>query len=289
MLPRSPVGTSPASRTRSAPAPRPTMLLVASGKGGVGTSMIAALAALAASARGERVLLVDASETGGGLHHLFGVRPSTGIWSLTNTRTPVDDALISITDRLTLIASGTNGGGPAPATDVERRTALARLARIYARFQLVIFDGGSRLDTVTAITELVDPALLLVTSADRLALAANYALVKTVHTRRPDALVSVISNRHADAVAADACEFLIGACSHFLGRTLDVAGSVPDDPALLAAVASGVTVRDAANGSAAAESVRALVTRFIPSWPTERHDSLSPVSVAAVPSFRRWS
>jgi len=289
MLPRPPVGTSPAPRARSTPASRPTMLLVASGKGGVGTSIVAALAALAASARGERVLLVDASESGGGLHHLFGMRPSTGIWSLTNTRTPVDDALISITDRLTLVASGTNCGGPTPATDVDRRTALARLGRIYARFQLVIFDGGSRLDTVTAITELVDPALLLVTSADRLALAANYALVKTVHTRRPDALVSVISNRDDRAAAADACEFLVGACSHFLGRTLDVAGTVPDDPSLLAAVTSGVSVRDAANGSAAAAAVGALVTRFIPSWPTERRDALSPVSVAALSSFRRWS
>jgi MinD-like ATPase involved in chromosome partitioning or flagellar assembly len=264
------------------------MLLVASGKGGVGTSMIAALAALAAAARGERVLLVDASESGGGLHHLFAVRPTTGIWALTNTRTPVDEALIAINDRLTLIAGGTSGGGPTPTTDVDRRTALARLGRIYPRFQLVIFDGGSRLDSVTAITELVDPALLLVTSADRLALAANYALVKTVNARRPDAIVSVISNRHGEAVAADACEFLVGACSHFLGRTIDVAGSVPDDPCLLAAVGAGMTVHDAVDGSPAAEAVRTLISRFIPSWPIDRHDALPAVS-AALPSSRRWS
>jgi MinD-like ATPase involved in chromosome partitioning or flagellar assembly len=279
---------TPARRTRGTPAVRPTILLVASGKGGVGTSMIAALAALAASARGERVLLVDASESGGGLHHLFAVRPTSGIWTLTDTRTPVDDALITINDRLTLVASQTNGGGPSPATDVERRTALARLARIYPRFQLVIFDGGSRLDSITAVTELVDPALLLVTSVDRLALAANYALVKAVHTRRPDAIVSVISNRNGEGVATDACEFLVGACSHFLGRTIDVAGSVPDDPCLVSAIDAGGTVCDAVEGSPAAEAVRMLISRFIPSWPTDRLDGLSAVSTA-LPSFRRWS
>jgi MinD-like ATPase involved in chromosome partitioning or flagellar assembly len=238
------------------------------------------------------VLLVDASESGGGLHHLFGVRPTTGIWSLTNTRTPVEDSLIAINERLILIAggaiAGANGAGATPTTDVDRRTALARLSRLYPRFQLVIFDGGSRLDSVTAITELVDPALLMVTSADRLALAANYALVKTVSARRRDAIVSVISNRHSETVAADACEFLIGACTHFLGRTIDVAGSVPDDPCLLAAVGAGMSVVDAADGSPAADAVRLVVSRFIPSWPAERPDALSTVS-SALPSSRRWS
>ena len=37
------------------------------------------------------------------------------------------------------------------------------------------------------------------------------------------------------------------------------------------------------------DAVRVLVSRFIPSWPTERRDALSPVSVAALSSFRRWS
>jgi MinD-like ATPase involved in chromosome partitioning or flagellar assembly len=268
-------------------APRPTALLIASGKGGVGTSMVAALGALSAAAQGQNVLLIDATESGGGLHHLFAVRPSTGLWSLTNTRTPVDEALIPINDRLTLIGGGANAGAPTPTTDVDRRTALARLARVYSRYQLVIFDGGSRLDSIMAITELVDPSLLLVTSADRLALAANYALVKSVSARRRDAMVSVLSNRHGDAVAADACEFLVGACSHFLGRTIDVAGAVPDDPCLQAAVGAGMTVHDALEGSPAAEAVRAVISRFIPSWPSDRADAMHAVS--AFPTSRRWS
>src|SRR5581483_8623678 len=174
MLPNPAASTPPFGAARASG--RPTSLLVASGKGGVGTSMIAAFAALAAAARGENVLLVDASESGGGLHHLFAIRPTAGIWSLTDTRKPVDDALHPINDRLTLIPGGT-AGGPTPPTDVDRRTALSRLNRVMSRYQLVIFDGVSRLDSVSAITELFDPSILLVTSADRLALAANYALV----------------------------------------------------------------------------------------------------------------
>src|SRR6185312_9134258 len=96
--------------------------------------------------------------------------------------------------------------------------------------------------------------------------------------------ISVVANRHSESLAEEACEFLIGACSHFLGRTIDVAGVVPDDPCLQAAVGAGMTVRDALEGSPAADAVRAVLNRVLP----------SPMSSVAAPSpsptsFRRWS
>src|SRR5205085_10677266 len=51
-------------------------LLIASVKGGVGTSMVSALVALTAVDGGDNVLLVDCREAGGTLHHLLGVRPT---------------------------------------------------------------------------------------------------------------------------------------------------------------------------------------------------------------------
>ncbi|MEP6494801.1 MAG: P-loop NTPase [bacterium] len=261
-------------------------LLVASGKGGVGTSVVAALAAMSAAERGERVLLVDASEGGGTLHHLFGVRPTHSLWMLTDARSQPDEALTDIGDGLTLVAGGTSGAAMAPANDAERRAALNRLSHVYGNYDLVIFDGGSRLDTLTAISDLVDPVVLLVTSADRLSLAANYALVKSIRSRRADTRVSVLSNRHGDALAEEACQFLVGACSHFLGRSIDVAGALPDDPCLQAAVGAGMTVRDALDGSPAAEAMRGILTRVVASRLTVQRPAAMPISL---PSSRRWS
>jgi len=63
----------------------PRTVLVASGKGGVGTSVVATLLALTAAGGDERVLLVDATESGGTLHHLFGARPARSFWMLGRT------------------------------------------------------------------------------------------------------------------------------------------------------------------------------------------------------------
>lgn len=279
---------------KATPGARPTCLLVASGKGGVGTSSVAALAALSAAERGERVLLVDASESSGTLHHLFGLRPTNSVWMLADARIHPETVLIDAGENLTLAAGGTsgnNGNAELPRNDHERRTALTRLAHLYSQYSLIIFDGGSRLDTVAAICELVDPAVLLVTSADRFALAANYALVKSVHSRRPNAIVSVLSNRHGAVVADEACEFLVGACTHFLNRAIDIAGALPDDPCLQAAVGAGMSVRDAFDGSPAADAIRGVMSRFIPSWPTAPRGApvaLHSSSSSSSPS-RRWS
>jgi len=261
-------------------------LLIASGKGGVGTSIVASLAALSAVERSETVLLVDATEGGGSLHHLFGARPANSLWMLSDSRWQADDVLLPLGDGLTLVAGGTSGGAIPPVNDEQRRSALTRLGQLYANFDTVIIDGGSRLDTISAVTELVEPAMLLVTSADRLALAANYALVKSVRSRRPETSIAVVANRHGEALADEACEFLVGACSHFLGRAIDIAGAVPEDPCLQAAVGAGMTVRDALDGSPAADAMRGVLSRVLPS----RAAALRPAAMPVATTFsRRWS
>jgi flagellar biosynthesis protein FlhG len=268
-------------------------LLVASGKGGVGTSLMAALHALCAAERGDRVLLVDATETVGTLHHLLGVRPSQSLWKLTDPRSRIDEVLIPVDDRLTLVAGGTSGGAVPPSTDHERRAALRRLAQTYSGFDLIVIDAGSRLDTVGAVIEGGDPTMLLVTSADRLSLAANYALLKAVAALRIDSAIAVLANRHGDLLAQEACGFLSGAASHFLGRSVETVGAVPDDPYLQSAISAGMTLRDSIDGSPAADAVRGVVSRLIPSRRTPMPAYAAVAIASASPAFpsstRRWA
>lgn len=243
--------------------------------------------AAAAAERGERVLLVDATESGGTLHHLFGVRPANSLWMLAEQAIRATDVLNPLEERLTFVAGGTSAGAVAPTSQVERRTALTRLSTLYSHFDLVVFDGGSRLDTIAAINELADPRLLLVTSSDRLALAANYALVKSVSANRAVESIAVIANRHADPLGATACEYLVGACSHFLNRAIDVVGTVPNDSSLQSAVDAGMTLRDVLDESTAMDAVRGLLPHTL--LASRRFVSGATTMPASFLSFRRWS
>jgi flagellar biosynthesis protein FlhG len=272
----------------------PQAVLVASGKGGVGTSTLATLMALGAAYGDQRVLLIDATEAGGTLHHLFGARPTRSLWMLARPNAELRDTLIAIDDTLNLIAGGASAGAPTPRNDDDRRAALATVSSVFGAFDLIVIDGGSRLDTVTAIVDTLDPRVVLATSADRLSLAANYALVKALRARREDLEISIVANRNGVAVAEEACEFLIGACSHFLGRSIEIAGVVPDDPCLQAAIGAGMSVRDALEDSPAAEAARDVLKTIVPSWPNAVPSSaatMSSPSFLSLPSppSRRWS
>ena len=273
----------------------PQTVLVASGKGGVGTSMLATLMALSAAHGEQRVLLVDATESGGSLHHLFGARPARSLWMLARPNAELRETLVAIDDSLTLVAGGTAAGATPPRSDDERRAALASVSQVFGAFDLTVIDGGSRLDTVTAIVDTLDPQLVLATSADRLSLAATYALVKALRARRDDLEISVVANRNGVAVADEACEFLNGACAHFLGRSIEIAGVVPDDPCLQAAIGAGMSVRDALDGSPAADAAREVLKTIVPSWPNAVPSSAATMSSPSfppsfsLPSSRRWS
>jgi flagellar biosynthesis protein FlhG len=267
--------------------PRPSRpLLVASGKGGVGTSVTASLVALTAAERGERVLLVDATEGGGSIHQLFGLRPEQSLWQLVSTRVHQNEVIIPVDDRIAVVAGGSSAGAEPPADDQRRRNALTRIAELFGDYDLVVIDGGSRLDTLSAVADIVDARVLLVTSADRLALAANYAVIKSIGARTSDIDRFVLVNRHAESVAEEACKFLSDACVHFLSRTVTFVGALPDDACLQAAIGAGMSLQDALDGSPAALTMRGILSRFIPALLTVPAAELGSV---VSPFLRRWS
>ena len=65
-----------------APASSSTAVVLGSGKGGVGKSVLAVLLANALARQGRRVLLLDGSQNQGNLHILLGVRPAAPLTAL---------------------------------------------------------------------------------------------------------------------------------------------------------------------------------------------------------------
>jgi flagellar biosynthesis protein FlhG len=263
------------------------IVMVTSGKGGVGTSVVASLLAIAAAERGERVLLLDACEGSGALHQLWGLRPDKSLWHLASRSIRPESIVHPIRPGLSVAAGGTSGGADLPADDGKRRGALSRGLGLAADYDRVIVDAGSRFDTLIAIATVAPRAAqLLVTTADRFSLAANYAVIKTLASRTPSSMRVLLANRHSESVAKNACEFLTNACEHFLDRTIMYVGSLPEDACLQAAVGAGMPIQEALEGSPAAEMMRTVLPRLIPeSAGSAGRDS----GMLAFPSLRRWS
>lgn len=215
------------------------VVVFGAGKGGVGTSTLSGLVALAAARSGASVLLVDADETVGSLHLQLGLPADVpGIGTLRGGATEAERLLLEVEPGLTLFPGG--GGGVAATLAVagsERRILMRRVAALYDRYDLVLVDGGSRLDSVVASCAAGAGRLVTLTVPDRIAEAGAYALLKAIRARFATLPMEVLVNRASEAEARAAHAMVDGASTSFLGGPVPFAGSVPDDAASLAPAA----------------------------------------------------
>jgi flagellar biosynthesis protein FlhG len=241
--------------------PTPPVIVVGAGKGGVGTSTVAALLASAMSDT-QNVLLVETGLELGAMHHLLGVEPVRTLDDLRAGRAEPEHLLIPVASRLSLLSAHTPPTAELMSA-AERKLLFRRTTTLYERFQLIVVDAGSTVDSI--VTAGADGGrFLAVTAPDRIAVVATYALIKLLHLRCPNVSLEVLANRCDDTAAARTIDSLATACGQFLDRTVDLAGVVPDDPNFTSALAAGLNAVEAAAGSPAADALRAIGSRLAP-------------------------
>jgi flagellar biosynthesis protein FlhG len=246
------------------PVPRSRVVAVGSGKGGAGTSTLAALLAITMAEHGRRVLLVDAGERLGALHLLLGVEPARPLGALRGGNVEPEDLLVPVAPSLMLLPGEVAPAGASLST-AERRLLFRRVVSLYDRFDLVVVDAGATLDTMLTVCADGVTRFLAVTATDRLSIVATYALVKALHLKFPQVEIEIVANRHTDEGALRTFDHLRLAASHFLDFPVFFAGAVPDDapPDFAGALAAGMDVHEAATGSSAAVAVREIGERLL--------------------------
>jgi flagellar biosynthesis protein FlhG len=262
------LGRGPRDRTPYGNAARgATTLLMASGRGGSGTSLVSLLFAVAAAGDGRRVLLIDADDFVGPLALTLGLQVRASWQDLRGGRMAPAEVATPVSTTLTLVA----GGAPRLSTHelaltaAERRACLRRLAVLADGMDLVVIDCGARIDTVlAAITPHADERLVAIAAgSDPVGLASTYALCKAVHTRYGALPLDVLVNRHEGSDAARCFDTIAAGARQFLGMPLRLAGSVPSDPTLDAALRAGMPFPHAAAGSPAAIAAHDVVMRAL--------------------------
>lgn len=241
-----------------------TVLVVASGKGGAGSSVVSALLGLAVAGEGRQVLLVDGTESYGALHLMLGLTPRHPLSALRGGGTEVEDMLMPVGDSLALFPGGADDHlEAAPLGQAERRLLFQRVRELYARFDLVVVDAGSRLEAVLTACDGGVTRLLLVVPEEQLAMAASHALLKSVDSRRPGLPVDVLANRCDEVEGRAVHGHLATAAERFLRRSVGYAGSIPADSCLQGGLGAGMTIQDAAAGSPAAIAARGAGLRIL--------------------------
>lgn len=226
-----------AGRARTSWKPSATPVIVVAGAhGGAGTSTVAALVASALAMGGRRTLLVDTDENVGAQHRILNAPVQQGIAALLSPDVSFDAVALEVAAQCVLIPGGeAPDARRVPFDPGARRTVMRRLAQSYGAFDAVIIDAGARLDGILAAAEPAVRRVLIVASATPAAIAASYAVLKTVESRWDGIVADVLFNRVTPELGRAAYEQVHHGAQHFLNRSLGFAGVLPDDAALATA------------------------------------------------------
>lgn len=239
----------------------PPVIVLGSGKGGVGKSVLAAALAVEIARSGKRVLLFDAAQNQGSQHILLGVRPRRPLADVMNGDAPPEDLLVEVESApgVMLLPADSGDAASHARTPTDRARLHLRLTALFERFEAVIVDAGPDHSTVVRAAATRASALAVVAVPEPASLAEAYAAIKLVHQHVPELPLHVLVNRVEDDHEGPAVhERLDLAARRFLQRGLGYLGAVPEQAALRRAAREPGSL-----AGAAPEGIAAIAARLM--------------------------
>jgi flagellar biosynthesis protein FlhG len=246
------------------PTRRKTRLIVlSSGKGGVGKTFLSLNLAVALALRGNSVWLFDGDMGLANVHVLLGIQPQFDISDALAGRCSLAQTLFDGPQGIKVIA-GVSGKRDMAEMDARETTQIVQaLGVMEPTADFMMIDTGAGIGRhVTALAQLAD-TILVVVRDEPASLADAYGLIKVMHqdfgSRNFEILVNDASTiRRGQQVF----ERLGQVASKFLGLDLALAGIVPHDPEARMATRRREPILTAAPNSAAAAAIRQLALRL---------------------------
>jgi flagellar biosynthesis protein FlhG len=258
--------------------PRARTIAIASGKGGVGKSNLAANLAVALGERGARVLLLDADLAQASLDLLLGIHPRFDLQHVLTGDKTLEDILVAGPPGVTLIPSSSGVPELADLDDYRRECLLRGLGLLDHQADLILIDTASGVSRTVISFCLAADDILIVTTPEMPAFSDAYSLIKVLRqqglARAPRLLVNMAGT--ADEAEETAHRIRLVA-RRFQTLEIDSWGYVPFDPAVGRAVRLQEPVVTAFPHAPAAIAYRALAERLWDPVPEDRNTSEGPL------------
>jgi flagellar biosynthesis protein FlhG len=243
--------------------PHVRSLVIASGKGGVGKSNLAANLAVALGERGARVLLVDADLAQANLDLLLGLHPRFDLQHVLSGEKSPEEIVVAGPPGVLLVPAASGAPDLAELDDYRRECLLRGISQLEAEADLVLIDTASGVSRQVIAFCLAADEVVVVTTPEMPAFSDAYGLIKLLAqqgiTHPPHLLVNQAGS---DEEAEETAHRIRLVARRFLHMEIDSWGHVPDDPSVSRAVRRQEPVTIAFPQSPAAKAYRALAERL---------------------------
>ncbi|HVP38754.1 MAG TPA: MinD/ParA family protein [Candidatus Saccharimonadales bacterium] len=243
--------------------PRRT-LAVASGKGGVGKSNIAANLAIALAQRGKQVLLVDGDLGLANVDLLLGLSPRTTLKDVVQGRLALEDVVLDGPLGLRVLPASSGVEELANLDDFRREKLVRSIQELDEQLDFVLVDTGSGIGRNVTSLALAADEVMVVTTPEPPSFSDAYALIKVLARRPLQAPPRLVVNMVSGYDEWQEVAARIALVSRrFLGLELTQWGYVYDDPAVGHAVQKQEAFVQAAPYCLASKCIQQLAGRLL--------------------------
>ncbi len=212
-------------------------IAVASGKGGVGKSCIAANLAILISAAGHRVALVDADLALANLDIMLDVSVASDLSRVIEGAGHLADIVMNLPCGLQFVPGASGLPRLADLSAFDRARLLEELEALEADNDVVVIDCGAGIGPeVLSFTAAADTAVIVATP-EPTAVTDAYALIKVLARAKAACAMTVVTNQARNAAEGRAtCSRIAAVAKQFLDVQVSEGGYVTSDPKMTQAV-----------------------------------------------------
>jgi flagellar biosynthesis protein FlhG len=232
------------------------LIVVAGGKGGVGTTTVAVNLAVAMAGIGLRTVLVDADLYSGDAAVLCGLEPRESIADVLAARRTIHEVLQPGPAAIQVLPGVWGSQGVPDDQAAAGRHLVAELQTLDPHADVVLLDGGTSPNRVIRQCWPLADLMLLLSTPETASIINTYALIKMLVEESPAVPIHLLVNLAPTPDAAEEVRHrLTQASRRFLATQLHWAGCLPVDPQVAEAAAAGKPFVSAVPASAAARQL----------------------------------
>lgn len=240
------------------------VISVTSGKGGVGKSNVVSNLAIALSAQGKKVLLIDADLGLGNLDVLLGLSPTYNLNHVMSGEKTVMEILIDGPAGIKIIPAGTGVQELTSLGQHEKLKLLDELDMLEEQFDIMIIDTEAGISENVTYFTVAAQEIFVVVTPEPTSITDAYALIKLLATRYSEHHFKVLVNMAKDSEdALEVFRKLANVAGRFLDISLDYLGCVVKDEKVVEAVKRQKAVTELFPESEASACFATLARRVI--------------------------
>jgi flagellar biosynthesis protein FlhG len=214
------------------------LITIASGKGGVGKTVLAVSISHALAKAGKKVLLFDGDVGMANVDIQLGIMPDKDLATVLAGELAMEDVVFPIEEGGFDVIAGRSGSGSLGSLHKSELQKIREdIVNLSERYDYVILDLGAGIDEAVQTLSSGKGPKLVITTGDPTALTDAYAYIKVMQQKSPGSEMEIIVNMaKSEKEGQKIYEKLKNACSNFLGIEPPLAGIVLQDDKVASAI-----------------------------------------------------